>query len=258
MKNKTWILLRGLCRESGHWGEFLPLFEKSFLDHNVISLDLPGLGQNIKMKSPSSTEEIVSYLRKTLKEKNINTPIHIFGVSFGAMVAVKWAELFPEEIESFCVANLSDRQSPFFKRLKSKIWGTALRIPLKFSAKSREALILKCISNSPQKSAEALDAWTEIARLRPFRLQVLTAQLLASRSFRAPKILNVDGMIMVSLHDRFVDPTCSFKIGRGLKKKIFTHPWAGHDLTLDDPEWVLQKVHDFIQSSQPLKKIISS
>jgi hypothetical protein len=29
------------------------------------------------------------------------------------------------------------------------------------------------------------------------------------------------------------------------------HPWAGHDLPLDDPQWVLEQVLGFLTESRP-------
>ena len=38
----NWILLRGLTRESGHWGDFLPLCQQACPDGGVLPLDFPG------------------------------------------------------------------------------------------------------------------------------------------------------------------------------------------------------------------------
>ena len=40
----TWIFLRGLTRESGHWGTFTAQFEKAMPGCEVVALDLPGNG----------------------------------------------------------------------------------------------------------------------------------------------------------------------------------------------------------------------
>ena len=42
---QNWILLRGLARESAHWGDFIPLLQSTFPDAQLTLLDLPGTGR---------------------------------------------------------------------------------------------------------------------------------------------------------------------------------------------------------------------
>ncbi|HBH40280.1 MAG TPA: alpha/beta hydrolase, partial [Curvibacter sp.] len=41
----TWVLLRGLSRETGHWGGFVEAFAQPLPQARVPALDLPGNGQ---------------------------------------------------------------------------------------------------------------------------------------------------------------------------------------------------------------------
>jgi hypothetical protein len=43
-----------------------------------------------------------------------------------------------------------------------------------------------------------------------------------------------------------VDPNCTQAIGRRWSLQHETHPWAGHDLTLDDPRWVAAAVGEWL------------
>ena len=43
-RTSTWILLRGLARESGHWGAFTAQFARAMPGCEVLALDLPGNG----------------------------------------------------------------------------------------------------------------------------------------------------------------------------------------------------------------------
>jgi hypothetical protein len=52
---------------------------------------------------------------------------------------------------------------------------------------------------------------------------------------------------MNSLGDRMVDPACTQAIAREWNVTPKTHPWAGHDLPLDDPEWVALAVAEWLE-----------
>ncbi|KGF78004.1 hydrolase, partial [Massilia sp. JS1662] len=41
----SWVLMRGLTRESGHWGTFMGKLQARFPDDRIVALDLPGNGR---------------------------------------------------------------------------------------------------------------------------------------------------------------------------------------------------------------------
>jgi pimeloyl-ACP methyl ester carboxylesterase len=68
-------------------------------------------------------------------------------------------------------------------------------------------------------------------------------QLVAAVRYRADPDLPVPLLVLASQNDRMVDPSASRAIayrvpGATLKE----HPSAGHDLPLDDPQWVLEQI----------------
>jgi hypothetical protein len=52
-------------------------------------------------------------------------------------------------------------------------------------------------------------------------------------------------LVLSSLHDRLVHVSCSDKIAAHLGAKHERHPLAGHDLPLDDPLWLTDRLRDF-------------
>ncbi|RYY52271.1 MAG: alpha/beta hydrolase, partial [Comamonadaceae bacterium] len=55
----TWVLLRGLTREAGHWGAFPDLLRAQLQSGTrVIALDLPGNGALHAQRSPARIEEL--------------------------------------------------------------------------------------------------------------------------------------------------------------------------------------------------------
>ena len=94
----TWILLRGLTRESRHWGDFPTGFRSAVPDADVVTLDLPGNGRLHKMPSPSCVGDMTEFCRADLTGRGIRPPYHLLAMSLGAMVAVDWAAKYPEEL----------------------------------------------------------------------------------------------------------------------------------------------------------------
>ena len=49
----TWFLLRGLSREAGHWGEFVPALRAALPDAAIHTIDLPGAGLRREGRFPA-------------------------------------------------------------------------------------------------------------------------------------------------------------------------------------------------------------
>ena len=91
---KTWVLLRGLTRESGHWGNFPTLLQAQLGDACVIAMDLPGNGALHAQASPLRVPDMAECCRTALRAQGIAPPYHLLAMSLGGMVAVDWASRF--------------------------------------------------------------------------------------------------------------------------------------------------------------------
>ncbi|MGZ5183361.1 MAG: alpha/beta fold hydrolase, partial [Ramlibacter sp.] len=68
-------------------------------------------------------------------------------------------------------------------------------------------------------------------------------QLWAAARYRAPdRPPAVPLLLLASAGDRLVHPSCSARLADRWEVPLRLHPWAGHDLPLDDPAWVLDHV----------------
>jgi predicted alpha/beta hydrolase family esterase len=71
-------------------------------------------------------------------------------------------------------------------------------------------------------------------------------QLAAAGAFRIGKFKpTLPILILASTKDRMVNVKCSRTIAKAWKAEIIEHPTAGHDLSADDPEWIVTKLKDF-------------
>ncbi len=245
-KKRTWILIRGLARESKHWGDFIDLMQNKFPQDQILPIDLPGAGEFHKMKSPSNIQKIVGFMQKTLQEKKPLYSLNLLAVSLGGMVAMEWMKQSPLQIESAVLINTSMSDlSPFYERLRwQNYFDMFIKMPF-LKGTDKEAHVLKMISNKPDQHSQIAKAWHQIAVARPMRVTNIYRQLKAASSFKAPESISCHVLLLSSLGDRLVSPECSEKIREKYGFPLESHPWAGHDLAVDDGPWILSQIESW-------------
>lgn len=246
---RTWVLLRGLTREARHWGGFADVLQRVMPEARVVVLDLPGCGVRRDRRSPARIEAIVRCLREDLRPSAGLQPLHLLGLSLGAMVAVEWMTRYPKEVSACVLVNASLRAfSPFYKRLSPRNYPLLARLALPgLSGRERESAILALTSNRGDPGGEIVRTWTgyrrdcPVSRSDAFRQLVAAARYGGGRS--APP---VPTLVLAGEGDRLVDPDCSRTLALKWKAELQVHPTAGHDLPLDDGEWVATRIRDWL------------
>lgn len=247
----TWILLRGLTRESRHWGDFADTFRQAMPSARVLTPDLPGNGRLFRQKSPARIEAMVECYRQQLRDQDIPPPYRLLALSLGAMVAVDWARRHPTEISALVLINTSLRPfAPFWRRLRPGSYPSLIRQSLCGSdAAGRERLILALTSRHRQTDAGIVDTWAAYRRECPVSGVNALRQLLAAWRYQAPATRPAPPtLILSSRGDRLVDPRCSTKLAKRWGAAFANHPTAGHDLPLDDGPWVADRVRRWFAS----------
>lgn len=247
--SSTWVLLRGLTRCSAHWGNFPQTLAKALPGARVVLLDLPGNGTLHHQTSPTTITALVDFCRAELRRQGIGGPIHLLAMSMGAMVAAQWAHDAPQELAGAVLINTSFRPfSPFFQRLRPRNYAPLLRVALPgASAGVREQTVLRLTSNRPADHASDVVRWQQIRQQHPVSTPNALRQLLAAACFRAsmqPPACPV--LLLGSAQDGLVNVQCSRAIARHWGAPLALHPSAGHDLPLDDPEWVVDQVRQWL------------
>lgn len=114
----TWILLRGLTRESRHWGDFVAQFQQTLSNQPVVMLDLAGNGHLNLESSAWRVQDMVADCRAQLAQSAIKPPYRLLAMSLGAMVAVAWAH---ERPESFRLGAYQHQHAPLQPVLLSSV-----------------------------------------------------------------------------------------------------------------------------------------
>lgn len=252
----TWVLLRGLMRESRHWGDFPARFQHATAVERVLCLDFPGNGQLHAQHSLSSVEAMADYCHQQLQTQGISEPVQILAVSLGAMVALVWANRYPADLQRMVLINTSVAPyNPFYHRLRPANYPALIATMLFGSGIQREQLILRITSNlhTEEQGKDIVARWTAYAQENPISVGNILRQLLAAMRFRAPPCSGkVPLLLLAGEHDRLVNVTCSRRLARQWHCPLHLHATAGHDLPLDDAAWVIQQVLAWQDEANPV------
>jgi pimeloyl-ACP methyl ester carboxylesterase len=245
----TLVLLRGLTREAGHWGGFTRrLARRLSAGDEVVALDLPGNGALHAVASPANVPAMAAACRERLARRGLRPPYVLVAMSLGGMVALQWVHEFADEVAGCVLINTSLRgHSPFWERLHPRSYLRLCRLLLPgLPALERERKILAMTSGNPQWHPRVAAQWAAIAKRQPVSRSNALRQLVAAMRYAPPRNRPlVPMLVLASLGDRLVSPRCSQRLASQWELPLRLHPTAGHDLPLDDPEWVVQQVLDW-------------
>ncbi|MDM0109018.1 alpha/beta hydrolase [Variovorax sp. J22R24] len=241
----TWVLLRGLTRESGHWGAFPDMLRARLPGARVLTIDLPGNGRMNQVQSLASIEATMRNCRLQMAASGHAPPFHLLAMSLGAMVAVEWACRHPEELAGCVLINTSLRPfSRWYQRLRPANYAALLAVVAGMKTnRQREQTILRLTSRRFGPDAGVIDDWTALREAHPVSGANALRQLLAAARYRAPTDApSVPLLVLASRSDALVNVQCSRQLARQWHTAILEHPGAGHDLPLDDGPWVVEQV----------------
>lgn len=249
----VWVLLRGLSRESGHWGVFpehlLRELRAQQPDSQLLMLDLPGNGTLRRQVSPTQVSVIVDACRAELQRRGVKGAVSLIGMSLGAAVLSDWANRYPNEVVAGVLINPSLRPfSELFRKPRPLNYLELLLLSLsRFSARLREERVLSLTTRLTPTQA-VIERWVELQRLHPLGVRNTARQLLASMRYRASRTRPAAPMLLLcSKADNLVDWRCSQAISRAWGAPLRLHTRAGHDLPLDDPQWVARAVAEWLR-----------
>lgn len=248
------ILLRGLARESGHWLNF-PNTLRQHLGSGcqVHCIDFPGCGEYHSAPALTSVGAMTDHARGELAARfasssSINKPIYLLGISMGGMVALDWLQRFPDELQGVVLINTSAGNQPFWWRLRPRAWFTMM-LSLLLPIKQREAWVLRKVSNLAQDYQQHLCQWMLIQRKHPITRATIITMLRAAAGFTPQLTPGKKGLLLACTADRLVSINASKNLAQNFQWPLATHPSAGHDLPLDDTDWVVTQIARWLEEN---------
>jgi len=253
-----WLLLRGLIRESRHWLDFPEYFASHVKSidgtpTSVVFVDLPGFGTENDAAVPPTVPDFVDDMRRRLREQvPEGEKIGICAVSLGGMVALSWLARFPEDFACGVVINSSlGDVSPVWHRMLPRTWPNILRAPFMDHA-TRERLLLGMTRRQGDLDDDAR-RYAEVAALTPPKPKNAVAQLRAAIKVKSPTSVAVPTWVLASTGDNLVSWRCSEAIAKRLNLPLKLNEGtgpdaAGHDLPVDQPGWVCDRINELVDT----------
>ncbi|EQC45376.1 alpha/beta fold hydrolase [Bacteriovorax sp. Seq25_V] len=248
---RNFVLIRGLGRQKGHWSNFPEQLCQAIADAKVHFIDLPGSGSKYEEVFPLETQSLLTQVKNDLdqlKSKHPEGTWHFISISLGGLVTLKLTEHFSKLCDSIIIINSSAKDlSPFYERLNYKIYKTFIAAIKSKDLKNRERIVLDLTTNniSNEEKDRIASEWAVLAEKEPMSMKNFGRQLLWAAKTSAPKKLATRTLIVTGLGDRLVSYNCSVNLARRLGSEIEIHPTAGHDLSLDAPEWLCTHIDKF-------------
>jgi pimeloyl-ACP methyl ester carboxylesterase len=246
----NWLLLRGLGREQRHWQEFPAALSACVGPGRVHLLDVAGVGtQHQRLPHPS-----IAWLARDVARRLLELPVgrgerlSLVGLSLGGMLCLELCALLPERVDRAVIINASSRLTRASARLRPAALPRLAQLLYCRDTSKQEQLLLELTSSLPvtQRTLHAARA-AGFATEAPVRRRTIISQLLAAAGFSPPPPprLRARLLFLASERDRLVNPVCTRDLARYYRARSDEHAWAGHDLPLDDPLWLCERISGF-------------
>lgn len=252
MKPMHFVLLRGLARCHCHWEEFPEMLKQAFPGSIVTFIDQPGTGgrthMDYSLKMVQNVNSIRNdYLEKYEKEHLDKYETFVIGISLGGMAALCWAKEYPNDFKKLAVINTSVADCKILYRLQPRAFKAFSKAFFNVDDIEREKVIFE-LTSSKKIDENIVKKWASCSRNFEMHRDNVFRQLLAASRFKCPKNIKQDLLILASRKDKLCDYRCSFEIHDMIANSdLEFHTQAGHDIPLDDPEWVVEKVKNFMK-----------
>lgn len=251
IKPKNWLLLRGLAREERHWGEFPKMLEEQIPETKVHFLELPGVGKKSHIEAFSQIKEYTNQLREEwleLQQSNSGS-WGILAISMGGMIGMDWCHRFPHDLNTLVLVNSSaGNLSAPHHRFSPTAMGTVLKLFFREDYEERERAILNLTTNILKVDDSIVKRYASYSSDTPIRRSSFIKQMVAASRFKIPKELHQNLLVLAARKDRLASYKCSMAIAKHFHKKLHLHDNAGHDLPMDDPQWVIDHIKKFLDS----------
>lgn len=249
-------LLRGWMRDRRHWEDFPTrlddMLNRQALSARILLPDLAGNGERHQEISPPSIAAMVQDVRQHLAAEVAASPLILVGLSMGGMIAAEWARSHPAEVRALCLINTSLRPwAQPWERLRPGLWPEIVRELTVGTPDSREGLILRVTLSEARQTEARLACWQHWLRQRPVQPGNILRQLGAAARYRyAGSPPDCPTLIISAQGDRLVAPICSERVARAWHCPHVSHPQAGHDLPVEQPEWLADRLCEWLRSTR--------
>lgn len=236
-------LLRGIGRESGHWGQtFLKQMSAHFPEAHLVLMDLPGAGSLYQENALISIEQMADFLHNRYADslKQLPGKQVLMATSLAGNVALDWVVRYPEDFDGVAMVGATFKGfCPSYKRVQPEAKKLFFEIFFTANIIRREQKFIEINTNRFSDSDSLLLAWVQIQRQHPVTQGTLLKQTLAGMKYHPPKTKpSIPVLIVGSEGDKIPEADCIRAVATHLGGQLAMHPTAGHAIPIDAPCWL--------------------
>ena len=242
------VLLRPLGGTMALWGSFATILAEH---HRVIAFDPRGVGDSSAAPLACSTRGMAADAVALLDHLGVEKA-HVFGLSLGGMVGSWLAIDAPERVERLVLASTLPRARALSRRAAGRAW-SFLRCFASPWDVAEVALVRQVLSSFFKRTqAERVSAIEALVRAHPStRANLVRLGLAAARHDAEPRLLEIGAptLLVVGMLDPLVGPRAQTELVLGIPNaRLEVMHEAGHDLSLEKPAELAERVMAFLSS----------
>lgn len=240
------VLLHGIGGASASWEYQLSHYSR---DYRVIAWDMPGYGSSDGLRSPApGVDDYVAMLVGLLDQLG-GARIHILGQSIAALIAARFAALYPDRTRSFIFAHGLTGLGGLPAADRDKAKAGRLEVfdalgPLRFAYEKGPAIMSRNVSDEAREKAVGI-----MAEVRPDGFRQAVEMLAAADFFAdAPKI-TAPSLVLCGAEDPVSpEPVCRSVHTALSTAEFHLLPGVGHYAAMESPALFNGALDGFLSS----------
>ncbi len=249
----TFYLLRGIGRESGHWGTHVPeAIRANMPNARFVMMDLPGAGKYHNQSALPTIEKMADFLREQYHPQNDSLSKRVIvATSLAGNVALEWVSTYPTDFHGAVLISSSLKGVCKGKeRVKPEAKKDFVNIFLMDDIAEREKAFLSINSNLNEEKDSLLTSWVALQQQHPVSKGTLLKQTLAGMVYKPDPTKPISQVLVVgSEADKIVATSCLENVAESLDSELYLHPEAGHGLPIDVPDWLADTVSYWVEET---------
>ncbi|MDO6611249.1 alpha/beta hydrolase [Shewanella sp. 1_MG-2023] len=250
----TWVLLRGLMRDSRHWYGF----DAQLRDEGIDVLTPDATGNGTLASKPSHltignyTDDIWQQIDKGLNDNpEFSRELVIIGVSMGGMIALEMARQRHKQVRHVVLINSSaGNLSPWYQRFQlrpliNSIWHRHKAANLSFI----ESCVLNYTTVTKADDESVISDWGNMRSQLHTSIINGARQIYAAARYQCTWFGHCRVSVIGANQDKLANPKCSKALAEFYHTPLLQVEQCGHDATLDHPDQIRQLIQDTISES---------
>jgi pimeloyl-ACP methyl ester carboxylesterase len=249
------LLLHGIGANIYCWIKVIPLLARH---HRVWAIDLKGFGLSDKPRNSSYSLEAQAKLLSDFMDSEKVKKLTVVGNSMGGSIAIQLAADRPGLVEHVVLINsahdpemFNTQVRTFAKFMKAAVPAVGFFAPV-VNEKSVRFYLPKIYGNrNYEVTTEAVRAYAApyMAGTESHRAFVASFDaMLWNNLGELLKTIQNRVLILWGAHDNLLPAHYGENLHKSLPKSAyFVHPTGGHHLQEEEPEWVAEKIEDFLK-----------